>query len=106
MGAGALLDAQMVSEGRRVGETHLFQHLIRRQKSPFALRDGRLVPAGPFHHAYHFDQALAGKYLKTKAGAVTLIDDQVLGVETGGDGIAGRGDNQSLADRKVGAPIS
>ena len=88
LGAGALLDAQMVSEGRRVGETHLFQHLIRGQKSPFALRDGRLVPAGPFHHAYHFDQALAGKYLKTKAGAVTLIDDQVLGVETGGDGIA------------------
>lgn len=87
LGAGAL-DAQMVAEGRRVGETHLFQHLIRGQKSPFALRDGRLIQAGPYHHAYHFDQALAGKFLKSQAGSVRLIDDQVTGVERGGDGIA------------------
>ena len=85
---GPLMDAAQVAAGRRVGETHLFQHLIDAGKSPFALKAGRYVPAGPFHHAYHFDQALAGKYLKTKAGSVTLIDDQVTGVETGGAGIA------------------
>ena len=88
LGPLALLDAQMVAEGRRVGETHLFQHLIRGRKSPFARRDGRLIAAGPYHHAYHFDQALAGKYLKSKAGTVRLIDDQVVGVEQGGAGIA------------------
>ena len=81
------LDAAQVSIGRRVGETHLFQHLIDGAKSPFALRPGGFIPAGPFHHAFHFDQALAGKYLKTKAGNVTLIDDQVTGVETGAAGI-------------------
>ncbi len=82
------LDAAMAAEGRRVGETHLFQHLINGGKSPYAARPGGgFIPAGPFHHAFHFDQALAGKYLKTKAGDVTLIDDQVTGVETGALGI-------------------
>ena len=82
------LDAAQVAMGRRVGETHLFQHLIDGGKSPYAARPGGgFIPAGPFHHAFHFDQALAGKYLKTKAGEVTLIDDQVTGVETGDAGI-------------------
>jgi len=88
LGGLPLLDAAQVAAGRRVGETHLFQHLIDGAKSPFALRDGRCIPAGPFHHAFHFDQALAGKYLKTKAGSVALIDDQVTGVQTGDAGIA------------------
>lgn len=70
-----------------MGESHLFKALIDARRAPFADRDGRLVPAGPLHHAYHFDQALAGAFLKRHARGVTLIDDEVAGVETGETGI-------------------
>lgn len=41
----------------------------------------RLTPLGPFHHAYHFDQAKAGQYLRSRTTGVTVIDDQVSGVK-------------------------
>jgi 2-polyprenyl-6-methoxyphenol hydroxylase-like FAD-dependent oxidoreductase len=84
---GAQLHTYAVAAGRSVGEAHLFQHLLNSRRAPFAVKDGRDVPAGPFHHAYHFDQALAGKFLKSKAKGIALIDDQVAGVETGEGGI-------------------
>lgn len=88
LGAQPLLDAYQVSKGRSVGETHLFQHLINGHKSPYAAKPGGgYIAAGPFHHAFHFDQALAGKFLKSKTKDVTLIDDQVAGVDTGPAGI-------------------
>jgi Tryptophan halogenase len=87
LGADPLLDAHQVAAGESVGQTHLFQHLINASKSPFARRGGGLVAAGPFHHAYHFDQALAGKFLKSQARGVSVIDDQVMGVDTGASGI-------------------
>ena len=86
--AGPGLDTYAVASGRPVGAAHLFQHLIDRSRAPFARKGGRLVPAGPFHHAYHFDQALAGAFLRGKAEGVTVIDDQVTGVETGDGRIA------------------
>ena len=86
-GAGNWLDAYQVGAGKPVTEPHLFAHLMARDRAPFALKDGRLVAAGPFHHAFHFDQALAGQYLKKHARDVDLIDDQVRGVETGAQGI-------------------
>jgi tryptophan halogenase len=76
------LDLYAVASGKPVGAAHLFQQLIDRCRAPFALKGGRLVPAGPFHHAYHFDQALAGAFLRSKAIGVTVIDDRVIGVET------------------------
>ncbi|ROU03481.1 tryptophan halogenase family protein [Histidinibacterium lentulum] len=85
---GLPLHTYAVAAGRPVGEAHLFQALIDARRAPFASREGRLIPAGPFHHAYHFDQALAGAFLKRRARGVTLIDDQVAGVETGEAGIA------------------
>jgi len=85
---GAALSTYAVAAGRPVTEAHLFQHLLNGRRAPFAARDGRLVPAGPFHHAYHFDQALAGAFLKKHAKGVTVIDDQVAGVEKGEAGIA------------------
>ena len=71
------LDVYQVAQGESVGQTHLFQHLLNANRSPFAMVDGRRVPVGPFHHAYHFDQALAGKWLRSKAKAIATIDDQV-----------------------------
>lgn len=85
---GLPLDAYAVAAGRPVQEAHLFQHLIDRSRGPYALVDGRHVPAGPFHHAFHFDQARVGAWLRHKARGVRLIDDQVVGVETGGEGVA------------------
>ena len=85
---GADLDTYAVAAGRSVGEAHLFQHLLNGRKGPFALQDGRRVAAGPFHYAFHFDQALVGAWLRKKAKGIALIDDQVVGVEKGEDGIA------------------
>lgn len=85
---GAELDLYAVAAGRSVAEAHLFQHLLNGQKAPVARVDGRDVQAGPFHYAYHFDQALVGAWLRRKAKGITLIDDQVTGVERGGAGIA------------------
>mgnify|MGYP002628233633 CR=1 FL=1 len=84
---GADLDLYAVAAGRSVGEAHLFQHLLDGKKAPVALKDGRMVQAGPFHYAYHFDQSRVGTWLRRKARSITLIDDQVLGVETGEGGI-------------------
>jgi len=85
---GADLDLYAVAAGRSVGEAHLFQHLLNGQKAPVARLQGRDVQAGPFHYAYHFDQALVGAWLRRKAQGITLIDDQVQGVERGPEGIA------------------
>lgn len=74
------LDQYLVSQGKNVASGHLFQHLINGNRSPFAAAGDRLVAAGPFHHAYHFDQALAGKFLRSKAKGITVIDDQVAGL--------------------------
>ncbi len=84
---GAPLHNYAIAAGRSVGEAHLFQHLLNARRAPFAVKDGRNVPAGPFHHAYHFDQALAGRFLRSKAKGIEIIDDQVAGVEKGEGGI-------------------
>ena len=84
---GLPLDTYAVAAGRSVAEAHLFQHLLNKSKAPFARKAGKTIPAGPFHHAYHFDQALVGAWLRKKAKGIAVIDDQVKGVETGEGGI-------------------
>jgi glycine/D-amino acid oxidase-like deaminating enzyme len=79
--AGNAMDQYWVSQGKSVGSGHLFQHLINRNASPFATLGDRRVAVGPYHHAYHFDQALAGQFLRSKAKAVQVIDDQVAGLD-------------------------
>ena len=83
--SATFLDAYQVANGRPVGETHLFQYLMQRRKGPFGLRGGRRVPLGPFHHAYHFDQAQVGAFLRRQAEGVTVIDDQVQTVSRDGE---------------------
>lgn len=85
---GLPLDTYAVAAGRSVGEAHLFQHLMAKSRAPVASRAGKTIAAGPFHHAFHFDQALVGAWLRKKAQGVALIDDEVTGVETGPEGIA------------------
>ncbi len=76
------LNVYSVAAGRPVAEMHLFAHLMERRKSPYGRRaDGSLIPVGPFHYAYHFDQALVGRYLRKKSSGVAQIDGTVAGIE-------------------------
>ena len=85
--AGPGLDLYAVRAGKPVTEAHLFQHLIDRQRAPFAYKDERLIPAGPYHHAYHFDQSRTGAWLRSKAKGIRLIDAKVADVQVGPAGI-------------------
>ncbi|SMY06674.1 tryptophan halogenase family protein [Flavimaricola marinus] len=80
--AGKGLDTYAVAAGKPITDVHLFTHLMAKGRAPWAERSGRRVAAGPYHHAYHFDQAKAGAFLKRHAKGVEVIDDQVLGVES------------------------
>jgi 2-polyprenyl-6-methoxyphenol hydroxylase-like FAD-dependent oxidoreductase len=85
-GGDNILDDFSVANGQPVGSTHLFQHLITGNRAPFALGQKGYVPAGPFHHAFHFDQALAGQFLRRNAKGIHLVDDEVQAVQRGPDG--------------------
>ena len=85
--AGPGLDLYAVRAGKPVTEAHLFQHLINRARAPFAYKNDKLIPAGPYHHAYHFDQSRTGAWLRSKAEGIRLIDDQVRNVNVGPSGI-------------------
>ena len=74
-----------VAAGRSVTEPHLFSYLLDRKKAPYVSVDGRMVPVGPFHYAFHFDQSLVGKYLRSKAEGIALIDAQVTGTRRNGE---------------------
>ena len=75
------IDIFSCAAGRRLADTHLFAYLLDQQKAPFARKaDGGLVPMGPYHHAYHFDQAKAGQWLRQKSRGVEMIDAQVNGI--------------------------
>ena len=78
----SFMDVYSVAAGRSVAEPHLFAHLLDGHKSPYAKKpDGKLIAAGPFHYAYHFDQALVGKYLRKKSAGIHMLDAQVTGAE-------------------------
>jgi glycine/D-amino acid oxidase-like deaminating enzyme len=76
------LNVYSVSAGRPVQDMHLFGPLLERKKAPYMQKpDGSLLPLGPFHHAYHFDQAKVGQFLKSKSRGVEIVDAVVAGVE-------------------------
>ena len=76
------LNVYSIAAGRPVADMHLFAHLMERRKSPYGLRpDGSPIPVGPFHYAYHFDQALVGRYLRSKSRGIAMIDGTVAGAD-------------------------
>jgi glycine/D-amino acid oxidase-like deaminating enzyme len=84
--AQSYLDVFSVAAGRPVKDTHCFSYLLDQMKAPFARKaDGGLVAVSPFHHAYHFDQALAGKWLRRNATGVDVVDAQVVGAKRNGE---------------------
>ena len=75
------LNVYAIAAGRPITDMHLFGPLLEQKKAPYARKaDGSLVPLGPFHHAYHFDQALVGKFLASKSKGVEIIDAVVSGI--------------------------
>lgn len=80
------LNVYAVSVGKPVQDVHLFGPLLQRKKSPWTTKpDGSLLALGPFLPAYHFDQALVGKFLKSKSQGVEIIDNVLSGVERDGE---------------------
>ncbi len=83
---GSWLSQYCIASGRPVTDAHLFTYLMKRSRSPFIQRTGKPpLPVGPFHHAYHFDQALVGKYLRKKADGITRIDAVIKGAVKEGE---------------------
>ena len=79
------LNVYAVSAGKKVQDMHLFGPLLERKKAPWARKaDGSLLPLGPFLPAYHFDQSLVGKFLKSKSQGVEIVDNVLTGVERDG----------------------
>jgi len=73
--AGNWLDRYCIASGKPVTEPHLFAQLMRRNRAPYATKaDGTLIAVGPFHHAFHFDQAKVGQWLRAKAEGIAHVD--------------------------------
>jgi tryptophan halogenase len=76
------LNVYAVSVQKPVQDMHLFGPLLQRKKAPWTTKgDGSLLALGPFLPAYHFDQALVGKYLKAHSQGVEIVDNVLTGVE-------------------------
>lgn len=78
---GAWIDTFCVAAGRSVTEPHVFAALMAGGKAPVAQAGGRDVPISRFHHAYHFDQAKVGAYLRSKAEGIETLDALVESAE-------------------------
>ncbi len=76
------LNVYVTAAGRSLTDMHLFGPLLAQTKAPFARKtDGSLIPLGPFHYGYHFDQALVGRFFAGKSKGVEIIDAVVAGVQ-------------------------
>ncbi|MCZ4346562.1 tryptophan halogenase family protein [Devosia neptuniae] len=76
------LNVYATAAGRSLTDMHLFGPLLAQTKAPFARKtDGSLIPLGPFHYGYHFDQALVGRFFAGKSKGVEIIDAVVAGVQ-------------------------
>lgn len=76
------LNVYAIAAGRPLQDMHMFGPLLTQWKAPYAKKpDGSLIRLGPFLHAYHFDQALVGRFLASKSKGVDIADGVVSGVE-------------------------
>jgi 2-polyprenyl-6-methoxyphenol hydroxylase-like FAD-dependent oxidoreductase len=76
------LNVYAIAAGRPITDMHLFGPLLEQKKAPYAKKaDGSLIPLGPFHHAYHFDQAKVGRFFASKSQDVEIVDAVVSGVQ-------------------------
>jgi tryptophan halogenase len=80
-GAGPWIDTFCVAAGRSVAEPHVFAALMKKNKAPVASSNGRNLPVSKFHHAYHFDQAKVGAWMRANARGIETIDALVEGAD-------------------------
>jgi 2-polyprenyl-6-methoxyphenol hydroxylase-like FAD-dependent oxidoreductase len=80
----SMLHIYAVSRGDKVSDHHLFGELMKRDKIPFAIVDGDLVKANQAEHAFHFDQAKVGAFLRSKARGIEVVDADVEAVRRDG----------------------
>lgn len=74
------LNQYCVASGRSVTEPHLFAHLMDKGRAPFISRGRKIpLPVSPYQHAYHFDQARVGVFLRDRATGIDRIDALVEG---------------------------
>ncbi|MBV1703552.1 MAG: tryptophan 7-halogenase [Hyphomicrobiales bacterium] len=79
------LNVYAVGARRPLQDMHLFGRVMARGGAPWARGpEGRPVALGPFHYAYHFDQAKVGRWLRVKAKGVETLDATVAGLERDG----------------------
>ena len=72
------LNQYCVATGRSVTEPHLFTYLMKLSRAPYAGEaPDSLKQISPYHHAYHFDQALVGQYLRSKSEGIEQVDAKV-----------------------------
>ena len=72
------LNVFSVAAGRPVSKLHLFDILMKRDLSPYGREaSGKLTPVGPFQYAYHIDAAAVGRYLRSKAKGIDIVDATV-----------------------------
>lgn len=79
--AGSWLDTYCVAAGRSVSDPHVFSALMAKDKAPIAHIKGRDVAVSQFQHAYHFDQAKVGAFLRSKSQGIETIDALVQGAD-------------------------
>jgi tryptophan halogenase len=84
-GRGSWIDTFCVAAGRSVAEPHLFGALMKQNRAPVAPTPDGLRSLSQFHHAYHFDQAKVGAWLRSKADGITHIDAAVEGARLNSD---------------------
>jgi hypothetical protein len=76
------LNVYAIAAGKPIQDMHLFGPLLTQWKAPYAKKaDGSPIRLGPFLHAYHFDQALVGRFLASKSKGVEIADGVVSTVE-------------------------
>lgn len=80
------LNQWCIAQGQSVAEHHLFRRLMKHGRSPYVMREGAApLPLAPFHYEYHFDQALVGRYLRSKATGITHLEATVMDVRRHGE---------------------
>ena len=81
-----LFNLYCLSKGKSVTYPHLFTYLIEKERAPYISRPGKKpYPLSPFDYAYHFDQALVGRYLRSKAKGIDRLDATVADAELDGE---------------------
>ena len=99
------LDLYQVSRGESVGQVHLFQHLLSRNKSPFADVEGRRVAVGPFTEAHMISLENLAE-LGHKAPGGDAMTGALLPIETVLDGIPALAIDEEQARRlKLGQAV-